>query len=918
MPKVGYYSTKIGILEDLTNIAFVIIFADIKTDHMHPKRLIIAVSAALLAVSCGNHFITDGGYRKTVHADYEARQALFAAPLADLGSLEVTMPEREALEFLYAYMPLADVADYTPSFYLENVRASFRAREEMPWGKDVPELLFRHFVLPLRANNENLDGCRSVFYEELGPRVEGLSAREAILEVNHWCHEKVTYQPSDGRTLSPLAAVKTAFGRCGEESTFTVAALRAVGIPARQVYTPRWAHTDDNHAWVEAWADGKWWFIGACEPEPVLNLGWFNAPASRAMLMHTKVFGKYDGPEEVVLRSPNYTEINLIDNYARTARADLRVLSADGTPVDSARVDFGIYNYAEFYPAVAKYTDAAGKTFLTAGLGDMLAWASKGGRYGFAKVSFGTDSLVTVVLDHPAAEDVEVCRLDIVPPPENVQLPEVTPQMRAENDLRFAREDSLRHAYTATFLNRETAAEWVKEKGLPGRAAAFLARSSGNAATLQAFLEEADDKERALDLLGTLSWKDLHDVAPEELADSYNARESVLAPRVELEFLSPYKHFLRENVPADLAASFRPSGDSETAADAAAAAIVAWINANVTVDSEPLSWRIPMSPEGVWKGRVTDPRSRAIFFVALARTFGLDARKDPVTGKLQYRAAEGPWKDVDFEAESQGAAPTGTLILTHHAQADGIDNPSYYSHFSISRIREDGRTSLLSFDEGQVDMGGGVSFASFRNGVDLDEGTYLLVSGNRLADGSVPVTARLFTIRAGEKTIVPLEIRTVDDAVSVIGSFDAETPFLPDGETAPRSILSETGRGCYVAAVLGVGGEPTNHVLRDISAEKEALEAWGRPILLLTTSEEQMARLKTELAAGNFGTLPSTVRFGIDRNGNVLSRVTSNLDLRAGSLPVVFIADTFNRVLFVSQGYTIGLGARLSAIADQL
>jgi len=884
---------------------------------MHPKRLILAVSAALLAVSCGNHFITDGGFRKTVQTDFEARQALFAEPFLDLSGLDLSRPEEEALRFLYAYMPAADVTDYPASFYLENVRASFRAREEMPWGKDVPELLFRHFVLPLRANNENLDSARTVFYEELKPRVEGLSAREAILEVNHWCHEKVTYQPSDGRTLSPLAAVKTAFGRCGEESTFTVAALRAVGIPARQVYTPRWAHTDDNHAWVEAWADGKWWFIGACEPEPVLNLGWFNAPASRAMLMHTKVFGKYDGPEEVVLRSPNYTEINQIDNYASTARADLRVLSADGAPVDSARVDFGIYNYAEFYPAVAKYTDAAGATFLTAGLGDMLAWASKDGRYGFARVSFGTDSLVTVVLDHPAAEDVEVRKLDIVPPPERVQLPEVSPQMRAENDARFAREDSIRHAYTATFMDREAASAWAGEKGLPRRAAWFLSRSNGNAQTLKDFLENADDRDRAVDLLGRLSWKDLRDVTAEILSDSYDARESVLGPRVEVEFLSPYKHFFLENVPADLAAAFRPADDSEAAADTAAAAIVAWTNGNVRVDADPLAWRVPMSPEGVWRGRLTDPRSRDIFFVALARTFGLDARKDPVTGKLQYRAAEGPWKDVDFAAERQESAPTGTLVLTHDAGADGIDNPGYYSHFTISRIR-DGRPSLLSFDEGQVDMGGGVSFASFRRGVRLDEGSYILVSGNRLADGSVPVTVRLFSVRDGEETVLPLEIRTVDDAVSVIGSFDAETPFLPDGETALRSILSETGRGCYVAAVLGVGGEPTNHVLRDISAEKEALEAWGRPILLLTTSEAQMERLKTELAAGNFGTLPSTVRFGIDRDGDVLSRATSNLSLREGSLPVVFVADTFNRVMFVSQGYTIGLGARLASIADRL
>ena len=199
--------------------------------------------------------------------------------------------EREALRFLYAYMPLADITDYPLEFHLQNVRASFEARKQMPWGKDVPDLLFRHFVLPVRVNNEALDSSRCVFFRELKERVHGMGMKDAILEVNHWCHERVTYAPSDGRTLSPLACIKNALGRCGEESTFTVAALRAIGIPARQVYTPRWAHTDDNHAWVEAWADGQWYFLGACEPEPVLNLGWFNAPASRAMLMHTRAFG---------------------------------------------------------------------------------------------------------------------------------------------------------------------------------------------------------------------------------------------------------------------------------------------------------------------------------------------------------------------------------------------------------------------------------------------------------------------------------------------------------------------------------------------------------------------------------------------------------------------------------------------------
>ena len=174
-----------------------------------------------------------------VHSDFEKRKAQTAhRNLYDVFSTAMTDAERNAMEFLYAYMPLPDMTDYSGEFYLDNVRCSLLARQEMPWGGTVPETLFRHFVLPVRVNNENLDSCRTVFYHELKDRLKGLSMSEAILEINHWCHEKVTYRPSDSRTSSPLASVRTAYGRCGEESTFTVAALRAMGIPARRCTLP--------------------------------------------------------------------------------------------------------------------------------------------------------------------------------------------------------------------------------------------------------------------------------------------------------------------------------------------------------------------------------------------------------------------------------------------------------------------------------------------------------------------------------------------------------------------------------------------------------------------------------------------------------------------------------------------------------
>ena len=247
-----------------------------------------------------------------VENDYQTRKNAAAdkTPYNFIENSGLTGDTLSAMKFLYAYMPLPDIAAKPAEFYLDNVETSLRALEEMPWGKDIPQKEFLHFVLPLRVNNEAPDSARMVFYEELKDRVKDLTIEEAIIEANHWCHEKVSYRASDGRTSSPLSTVSQAIGRCGEESTFTVTALRSIGIPDRQVYTPRSAHTDDNHAWVEAYADGQWHFLGACEPEPVLDLGWFNEPASRGVLMTTKAIGNYPGPEELLATNNIFTIIN--------------------------------------------------------------------------------------------------------------------------------------------------------------------------------------------------------------------------------------------------------------------------------------------------------------------------------------------------------------------------------------------------------------------------------------------------------------------------------------------------------------------------------------------------------------------------------------------------------------------------------
>ena len=823
-----------------------------------------------------------------------------------LDSLNMSDEESEAMRFLYAYMSLADMCDRTPQFYLENVRTSIRARNEMPWGRKVPEREWRHFVLPVRVNNENLDMSRPEFYAELKERVRGMSMSDAILEVNHWCHEKVTYKPSDARTSSPLSSVSQAIGRCGEESTFAVAALRSVGIPARQVYTPRWAHTDDNHAWVEAWADGKWHFIGACEPEPVLDLAWFNAPASRGMLMNTNVIGEYDGPEEVLEQLPLMTAINVTSNYAPVHEIKAVAVDKDGKPAEGAKVGFGIYNYSEYYPVASRVSDHNGNVSLQAGLGDVVLWATDGKRFGVAKAS-PSDTLPVKVAMNRDDRSSFIFEYDLVPPSGGTRLPQVTDEMRRENNRRLAREDSIRNAYVATFCTPEQAVAIARRLGVDQeKLTKVLVESRGNHERLVSMLESLAPEERvvAVDMLCAVSEKDKRDISVEVVVDHLRHTagaekyemgleriyvENVLNPRIENEGLTPYREYLSQEL--------MKIPESERAD---AASLAAWTLRNISrqdMDTRPY---LRMSPASVWGGRRANRISRDVFFVAAARTLGFATRYDPVTGHAQWLDENNCWIDAGLDGETSSDMKPGAVMATlrlDFTPGKYVVDPRYYSSFSLSKI-EGGTPRQLEYPEDATWSN------TFAEGIALTPGQYMLTTGQRLADGSVLARSEVFALAPGEARNVPLILRSDDTALQVIGSLDAETVYHDLGTGADKSILSTTGRGYYVLGLISPGHEPSAHALNDISAVAEQLDGTGRKILLLFADDDEATRFDK----AHFRELPECVVFGIDKDGRVRRQIEDSLHLESPENPIFVLADSFNRVVHVTTGYSIGLG----------
>ena len=119
----------------------------------------------------------------------------------------ITSAEQELLDYLRKALPLADQIALTDAQLLRVVRHALKVRSEVPWGADIPESVFRAFVVFPRVNNENPVFYHGTLWEILKPRIEGKSLYEAVLEINYWSCEVATYQLTDGRTANALTVL---------------------------------------------------------------------------------------------------------------------------------------------------------------------------------------------------------------------------------------------------------------------------------------------------------------------------------------------------------------------------------------------------------------------------------------------------------------------------------------------------------------------------------------------------------------------------------------------------------------------------------------------------------------------------------------------------------------------------------------
>ncbi len=287
----------------------------------------------------------------------------------------------------------AKLWDADPGDFLDNYMIVKELMRMEDYEKYTDEFVLS-YIIKTTVSHEKLTNYRKVF-SDLGlldyvtkyPDIE-----ERIREINLWCRENLMFLSTSSRTQDPLSILeKSNLGRCGEMQVFFVSACRTIGIPARPAWTPRWAHTDNNHAWTEVFVDGRWQYVENAQPDYYLNSTWFSGSVTKALLVLARSSFP-DSEDDVIVKSVNNNYVNSTRYYQKTRDVKFQIIDKDGNPADSAFVNIFAFNFSMFLSLVGIQADSLGIASINISRGGFLAVAHKDSLFAYINVPYGETS----------------------------------------------------------------------------------------------------------------------------------------------------------------------------------------------------------------------------------------------------------------------------------------------------------------------------------------------------------------------------------------------------------------------------------------------------------------------------------------------------------------------------------------------
>ena len=799
-----------------------------------------------------------------------------------------------AIKWIYANSPLSDMANYDFEMFKSCAEHGVFLRENSPFAKDLPEGIFLNYVLHLRVNEEELCDCRKLFYNELAERVNHLSMHDAIIEINYWNAENVMYQLTDIRTISALGAYYSAYGRCGEESNFGVNVYRAMGIPSRQIYAPKWSHCDDNHAWVEVYCDGKWHFLGACEPEEVLNKGWFTNASSRAMLVHSRCFGEPQG-EEFLSKGGMVSFVNNSNLYAVTKKLTVVVKNENGNRVPGAQVSFGVLNYSGICNIAVMATDENGETSFTCGLGSLNVHVKKDGIFA-EKMIFTPDvDVVEMTLKiEPVVYDQWENFVAIAPKDQIVNGAKPTEEQKELGMKKFAAANAMREQRVAEMFDEAKAKAVVEKYGYCQEIYDILFESRSHVTKLIEFLEDETFEEHAKEkLLLTLSRKDRRDVDIEVLKEaltltkdySYEDEDMfykyVVCPRAYFEPLTKSRQFILDYFTEEQKAEFRADPK----------AVWEYICENIGFDASIEYGQITTSPVGALTVKNASALSKKILYVNICRALGIMSRMNPLNQLAEY------YTDGEFVPVEVLVKGDCTIIF----EKEDDETFLYLPDFSIGQL-VDGEYQTLDLENEKWD-GNQLKIA-------VTGGQYRVITDNRLPNGNLFAKKYHFVLNSGEAKVVKLE-KYQANLAEMLDNLTLDE-FKVYDEAGNVVLGSEITENKAVLMWLEQGKEPTEHILNEMLDQAEDFRELSADIVFMVKSKEALENAKVQKVLNTF----PKIKVYYDSFVPNVETLARRMYVDCEKLPLIIITTKKLNAVYACSGYNVGSGDMIVKVCN--
>ena len=800
-----------------------------------------------------------------------------------------------AMKYLYVTAPYSDLVNYSFEDIQDFAGHGLFLYNTLERVKELPEEMFLNYILDHRVNEEEVLPCRTLFWNELKDRIEGKNAKDAAIEVNYWCAEEATYHSGDDRTLPALTVYRRGYGRCGEESVFLVNALRSVGIPARQVYVPRWSHCDDNHAWVELWCDGKWYFTGACEPLMILNKGWFTNASSRAMMVHSRLFDLFPAEgEDVIGKEGAAVMLNQTARYAKVKTVSVKVLDKTGAPVKGAQVQFQVLNMGEYFPIAKAETDENGTVSLVTGLGSVRVLAFLPGMEGFAQADLDTRALgeISLTLTGEAVEAEDWRAVDVIAPvdtPVNPDMP--TPEQKAEGTRRMNEANKIRKEKKENWVNPELTAFLAgeDEKELRQAMVDVLSEKDRTDCVCSVLEEHLEYGKRYAKEFKTKSGAE--ECGEKEMDGTPGAENGynlyinyVLNPRVEDELLRPYRKGMLSFFTEEQKVAFHANP----------AEIWNYIQAHITAYPDNERETVMETPYECLVSGIGTQRSQKVLFVAIARTLGIPARLNPDNKVMEYWAMD---HFVPVLKQQEGGA-----VLILKKEADAVWN--YYQNWTMGRLVGNEYVSLNL--TGRSWEGDTLELA-------LIPGTYRIITTNRLPNGNQFAWEKTFIIKEGEKLEETLHLREAQlgDMLERISLPEFKVKDA-DGNQVTCADLTKGGK--KILMWLEESREPTEHILNEMLEHAEKFHKFENSISFMIRTQEAK---QDPLLAKVLKIFPNVSVYydSFEENIELLGR---RMYVDPDKLPLILVTNGESVGIYATSGYNVGTGDMLIRIMEEV